>query len=89
MEGARPAIGSIGTQEYVPEEKIEVIVPAGISPCARCDAGGAPYEEVAYDLYALAPSPTDAGLGRVGRMETPCTVEELAERAGHACQHPM
>jgi len=85
LEGAHPAIGSIGTQEYVPEEKVEVIVPKGILPRVL-DAmlAAHPYEEVAYDLLPLGPPPTGAGLGRFGRMETPCTVEELAERA-RAC----
>ena len=64
MEGARPAIGSIGTQEYVPEEKIEVIVPQASSPCARCDAGGALYERGRLRPLCAGASPTDAGLPR-------------------------
>ena len=53
-QGAQPHIGKIGTIEAVAEERIETI-------CARETATGViaamkaahPYEEVAYEVYAL------------------------------------
>jgi hypothetical protein len=53
-QGAHPAIGTVGTSETVPEERIEVI-------CEKTKAKEVvaamkkvhPYEEVAFDVYPL------------------------------------
>ena len=80
LEGAHPTIGSVGTQEKVSEERVEVLVPAGALPRV-VDAMLAthPYQEVAYDLYPLAPPPSRTGLGRIGRPAQPCTLGEFAD----------
>jgi hypothetical protein len=53
-EGASPAIGEAGREERVPELRLETVFPA-----ARHDEviaalrGAHPYEEPAFDVYAL------------------------------------
>lgn len=81
LPGAHPAIGQVGVQEEVAEERVEVLVSARQLPRVLAAMLAAhPYEEVAYDLYPLAPHPTGAGLGRVGRLDAACSLRELAER---------
>ncbi|GBE80787.1 hypothetical protein BKA93DRAFT_731756 [Sparassis latifolia] len=67
LAGANPAIGSVGTQEYVEENRVEVLVlpdsPAGPKQESRDSVQVTrvveelkkvhPYEEVAYDVYRL------------------------------------
>ncbi len=66
-EGAAPAIGSVGSVERVIEDRVEVIAPAGGRASVLAAMRGAhPYEEPAFDVFALAPLPGDVGLGRFG-----------------------
>jgi hypothetical protein len=68
-EGAQPAIGNVGTLERVPEVRLEMIVQQrelqGVI-AAILDAH--PYEEVAYDVYALRNPGTPYGRGRLGEL---------------------
>ncbi|NLH99071.1 MAG: Nif3-like dinuclear metal center hexameric protein [Chthonomonadales bacterium] len=68
-EGARPAIGEIGKLERTPEIRIEMVVQQrelqGVI-AAILDAH--PYEEVAYDVYALSNPGTPYGRGRIGEL---------------------
>lgn len=53
-EGASPAIGAVGTLEMVDEERIEVTVDAAVlGDVIAAMKRVHPYEEVAYDIYAL------------------------------------
>lgn len=56
IEGARPAIGAVGTPEVVPEHRIEVVC---LRPAARAALeamlAAHPYEEPAYHVYATIP----------------------------------
>ena len=71
-EGASPAIGSVGSIEQVPEERIEAIAPARSRAAVLAAMRAAhPYEEPAFDVFALAPVPTDAGIGRVCALPEP------------------
>ncbi len=64
-----PAVGERGRLENVEETKVEVVV-----PLSKLDAVLAvmralhPYEEPAYDLVRLVPTPEDRGIGRVGEV---------------------
>ena len=63
-EGASPAIGGVGTVERVPEERVEVIAPARLRGHVLAAMRAAhPYEEPAFDIFALAPVPGECGLG--------------------------
>ncbi len=71
-DGATPAIGTVGTVEHLPEDRVEVIAPArdrGRVLAAMRSAH--PYEEPAFDVLTLAPLPDGTGLGRIGTLPTP------------------
>jgi dinuclear metal center YbgI/SA1388 family protein len=66
QEGATPAIGSIGSVERVTEDRVEVIAPAAARAAVLTAMRSVhPYEEPAFDVFALAPLPGDVGLGRI------------------------
>jgi dinuclear metal center YbgI/SA1388 family protein len=72
QEGASPAIGSVGAVERVPEDRFEVVVPARARAAVLSAMLAAhPYEEPAFDIYALVPPPSGAGLGRIGTLARP------------------
>ena len=54
-EGSDPTIGEAGREERTPELRVETVVPADRAEAVVAALLEAhPYEEVAYDLYALA-----------------------------------
>ncbi|MDA3658916.1 Nif3-like dinuclear metal center hexameric protein [Mycobacterium xenopi] len=84
-DGASPTIGSIGTVERVAEDRVEVVAPTRL----RADVLSAmrsahPYEEPAFDIFALAPPPTDTGLGRVGALPQPEPLRAFVSRVRDA-----
>lgn len=85
MEGADPAIGSVGELETVEEVRIEVVLDRGLRRhVVAAMLAAHPYEEPAYDLVELAdPRVTGTGLGRIGVVER-TTLRELAERVARA-----
>jgi putative NIF3 family GTP cyclohydrolase 1 type 2 len=84
-EGASPAIGSVGSVERVTEDRVEVIAPAAARPAVLTAMRAAhPYEEPAFDVFALAPLPGDAGLGRIGTLDSPETLRTFASRVREA-----
>ena len=53
-EGTEPAVGESGREEHVPELRVETVVPARLIEDAVAALRRAhPYEEPAYDVYAL------------------------------------
>lgn len=53
-EGADPAIGEVGREERVAELRVETVVPAELAGgIVRALVAAHPYEEVAYELYAI------------------------------------
>jgi dinuclear metal center YbgI/SA1388 family protein len=84
-EGASPTVGSVGSVERVEEDRFEVVAPAR----ARADVLSAmraahPYEEPAFDIFALVPPPSDAGLGRIGTLPQPEPLRAFVSRVGAA-----
>lgn len=56
LKGAKPAIGKLNQLERVGEARLETIVPATkIKKVIAAMKKVHPYEEVAYDVYALEP----------------------------------
>ena len=54
-EGSDPTLGERGREERVPELRVETIVPGDrVEAVVAALLEAHPYEEVAYDLYALA-----------------------------------
>ena len=84
---AIPFIGESGKQEFVEEIRIETIVPQTILPAVlEAMQQSHPYEEIAYDLYALEQQGQALGLGRIGELEHPLSLLELAEKVKQAFQ---
>ncbi len=84
-EGATPAIGSVGSVERVTEDRIEVIAPASARPAVLAAMRAEhPYEEPAFDVFALAPLPGDVGLGRVGFLSSPEPLRAFVSRVRRA-----
>lgn len=70
LDGARPAIGSVGEIEVVDEVRIEVVLPrARRTDVVRAMLAAHPYEEPAYDVLELAdPGIAVTGTGRIGTV---------------------
>jgi dinuclear metal center YbgI/SA1388 family protein len=84
-EGASPAIGSVGSVERVPEDRFEVVAPARARAAVLAAMRAAhPYEEPAFDIFALVPPPGDAGLGRIGTLAHPEPLRGFVSRVGAA-----
>jgi dinuclear metal center YbgI/SA1388 family protein len=83
--GASPAIGSVGTVERVTEERVEVIAPARLRGQLLAAMRAAhPYEEPAFDIFALAAIPGHAGLGRIGSLQAPQSLAAFVSRVRDA-----
>ncbi len=81
LPGAVPVIGQVDVVETVAETRLEMMVPDS----ARLDVLAAlrathPYEEPAFDLLPMAMADVPTGLGRVGDLAEPITLEELLTR---------
>jgi hypothetical protein len=54
-EATKPAVGKAGHEQRTAEYRVETVVPGErAADVVRALIGAHPYEEVAYDLYALA-----------------------------------
>ena len=81
QDGASPAIGSVGTVERVAEDRVEVVAPARARGAVLAAMRAAhPYEEPAFDIFALVAPPGDAGLGRVGSLPRPESLSAFVSR---------
>ncbi|ORB82957.1 Nif3-like dinuclear metal center hexameric protein [Mycobacterium kansasii] len=85
LDGASPAIGSIGTVERVAEDRVEVVAPARARAAVLAAMRVAhPYEEPAFDIFALIPPPADVGLGRIATLPHPEPLRDFVSRVGAA-----
>ncbi|MCL6593993.1 MAG: Nif3-like dinuclear metal center hexameric protein [Alicyclobacillus sp.] len=79
--GTRPFIGEVGRLERVGEQRLETIVPAArLDDVLSAMRSAHPYEEVAYDVYALELPGPAYGLGRVGDVPEPTPLAVWAEQ---------
>ena len=80
LDGASPAIGTVGHEEQVDEVRIETVCARELRPAAVAAMLAVhPYEEVAYDVVELAAQDDPhRGSGRVGRLEAPVTLAGFA-----------
>ena len=83
---ADPFIGSAGELEQVEEVKVEVVVPEpSVNKVVKAMLKAHPYEEVAYDLYALEnETGKEFGLGRIGSVSKAMSLREYAEHVKKA-----
>jgi|SRR6185312_40929 len=69
---ANPYVGAKGNRHYENEERIEAIFPAHLEGSViKALLHSHPYEEVAYDIYALENAHPKVGAGMVGILEKP------------------
>jgi dinuclear metal center YbgI/SA1388 family protein len=78
--GASPAVGTVGEVAQVGETRVEMVLPrhrrtAVVSALRRAH----PYEEPAFDLLELADLGSGTGIGRVGVLPQPVTLETFAQ----------
>lgn len=78
--GTNPHIGSPGRLERAEEIRIETVLTESVrAKAVQAMIKAHPYEEVAYDLYALEKKGKAYGLGRIGKLAEPKTLAELTE----------
>ncbi|MBZ1528323.1 Nif3-like dinuclear metal center hexameric protein, partial [Leuconostoc mesenteroides] len=83
--GAHPAIGKVGKTEQVQEAKVEVILPETIEKqVIQAMRSAHPYEEPAYDLFAIDEPVEMFGLGRVGELPQESSREACVEQVKEA-----
>ncbi len=77
-EGSNPYIGTIGVREVGEEMKIEVIFPAWLQKnIIKAMKANHPYEEVAYDIFALNNEYQQTGSGIIGELKEPMEESDL------------
>ena len=84
-DGASPAIGTVGTVEYVEEQRVEMVAP--VSRRSAVLAGlraGHPYEEPAFDILALQNPAGGVGLGRIAELPEPEPLSAFVARVRKA-----
>lgn len=82
--GAQPFIGQEGLLEVVREIRIETLVPENrINPVLEALQEAHPYEEVAYDLFALAAPSHAYSLGRIGYLPREMNRETFTNYLAH------
>ena len=81
-EGAtNPAVGQSGKLERADEIRIETVVPiARLTDVLAALRAAHPYEEPAFDLVQLAAPPEKLGQGRVGKLSSPTSREQVIDR---------
>jgi dinuclear metal center YbgI/SA1388 family protein len=79
-DATNPTVGQKGRREEVSEWRLEVVCPAerveGVLAAMRRAHS---YEEPAYDVYPLQPTPAADGDGRVGRLSRATPLGKLAK----------
>lgn len=81
LEGAKPTIGRVGALENVPEFRLELLIDREkLSQTIKTLVAVHPYEEPAFDIYPLANTGLQRGLGRVGRLPHATTLEAYARQ---------
>lgn len=75
-QGCSPFIGEVGILEQTSEFRLETIVAEKqVDKVVKAAINAHPYEEVAYDVYPLANRVNQLGLGRVGELPEPVSLE--------------
>ena len=79
-EGATPFVGEIDKLHYEKEIRIETIFEsANRAKIIKAILANHPYEEVAYDIYALKNNYAKQGLGAIGELKKAKSAEEFLE----------
>lgn len=80
-ENANPVLGEKNMRHNEKETRVEVILPVFLkNKIVNAMIKAHPYEEVAYDIYALKNANNYVGSGMVGELEKPMKIEEFAQQ---------
>jgi dinuclear metal center YbgI/SA1388 family protein len=80
LDGSKPFIGAAGKTERVEEVRLEMVVFSWhLKSVLRAMKAAHPYEEVAYDVYALENSVEQFGTGAIGEMKSPMRLEKFLQ----------
>ena len=80
LAGAQPTIGTIGKQEKVAEQRLELLLRREqLARAIRTLLAVHPYEEPAFDCYPLLNETAAKGLGRIGWLPEPVVLADWAE----------
>jgi dinuclear metal center YbgI/SA1388 family protein len=80
-ENANPFIGKKGKIHYETEIRIEVILPEYLkNSVVAAMIKAHPYEEVAYDIYALENEHPRVGAGLIGELKTPINEKVMLKK---------
>jgi len=81
LKGAKPAIGSRGTLEKVPEVRFETIVPdRKLDEVIAAIKQAHPYDTPALDVFRIHGTEPRFGLGRIGDLAEPLKIAKIIER---------
>lgn len=88
VEGADPAVGSVGALEHVDEIRVEFVAPRRLRAAVLSALRSAhPYEEPAFDIVEMASeddATTAPGLGRIGELPEPMTLRDFTQQVADA-----
>jgi dinuclear metal center YbgI/SA1388 family protein len=88
-EAANPFVGKTGELHLEPETRFETIFPKNIqNKILKALLTSHPYEEVAYDLYSLQNTRTDAGAGVIGTLKEPVDEKDFLKKIKEIFQIP-
>jgi len=87
--GSHPALGRKERLERVQEVRLEMAAPRrALAGVVRAMTEAHPYEEVAYDIYALENTSGEYGMGAVGTLSRNVSLREFLARARRALKAP-
>jgi len=79
LAGAHPAVGEVGAVEHVDELRVEMVAaPADRERIRTAMVAAHPYEEVAHEVIAIEPRPSNRGSGRIGTLASATTLRDFA-----------
>lgn len=90
LVGSNPVIGSLNNLEELEEEKVEVVFASSMkSKILKTMYAIHPYEEVAFDLWTLESKTGQQGIGRVGFLQQPMSLDLFAEKVKQQLNVPF
>jgi len=88
-EMAHPYVGEIGKVHFEDEVRIETVVPKyALSQVIAAMLKVHPYEEVAYDVFALENEFQQAGAGMIGELENPMEEVDFLQLVSETIESP-
>lgn len=84
LENTNPYIGTRGNLEKVAEYRLETVTTSkDLKRVIEFMINSHPYEEVAYDVYALDSPAKEYGMGKIGTLNRPMSLDAFAAYVKH------